>query len=83
MRIGMTAKTLNNFYRWIIESILSTALLPGTAAAAELIVRPSKGCWRQWSASSSGQLVMPRVWSKQGGMAFSHYAVHCWNQLPT
>ena len=28
------------------------------------------------------QLVVPRVEAKQGEMAFSRYAAHCWNQLP-
>jgi hypothetical protein len=29
--------------------------------------------------TDTGQLVVPRVSSKQGEMAFSHYAVRCWN----
>ena len=28
------------------------------------------------------QLVVARVETKQGEMAFSRYAAHCWNQLP-
>ena len=33
-------------------------------------------------SAGAGQLVVPRVEAKQGEMAFSRYAAHCWNQLP-
>ena len=38
---------------------------------------------RSLRSTDTSQLVVPRVRSNQGEMAFSHYAVHCWNQLPT
>lgn len=34
-----------------------------------------------WLAGA-GQLVVPRLESTQGEMAFGHYCVHCWNQFP-
>ena len=36
-------------------------------------------CFR---TATTGQLVEPRIQTKQGKMAFSHYAAHYWNQLP-
>ena len=37
---------------------------------------------RELRSTGTGQLVVPRVKSKQGEMAFSFYAIHRWNQLP-
>ena len=37
---------------------------------------------RSLRSAGAGQLVVPRVETKQGEMAFSRYAAHCWNQLP-
>jgi len=50
---GMSAKTLTNLYRCTIESILSGCITAWFAAAPLLITRPSRGWWRQRSASSS------------------------------
>lgn len=36
---------------------------------------------RSLRSSDSGLLVVPRVKSRQGEMAFSYYAAKCWNQL--
>ena len=38
---------------------------------------------RSLRSTDIGQLVVPRLRSKQSEIAFSHHAVHCWNQIPT
>lgn len=37
---------------------------------------------RPLRSAGAALLVVPRVKTKQGEMAFSHYAARCWNQLP-
>lgn len=37
---------------------------------------------RTLRSSGTGQLIVPRIKTKQGGAAFSYYAPHCWNSLP-
>ncbi|KAF7645377.1 hypothetical protein LDENG_00205820, partial [Lucifuga dentata] len=37
---------------------------------------------RSHRSAGTGQLMVPRVRTKCGEMTFSHYAAHCWNQLP-
>ncbi|KAF7651712.1 hypothetical protein LDENG_00106740 [Lucifuga dentata] len=37
---------------------------------------------RSLRSAGTGQLMVPRVRTKCSEMAFSHYAAHCWNQLP-
>ncbi|KAF7641467.1 hypothetical protein LDENG_00280440, partial [Lucifuga dentata] len=52
----------------------------GPKCIADMFVNYMPG--RSLRSAETGQLVVPRVRTKCGEMAFSHYVAHCWNQLP-